>query len=91
MVSDVKFMLIDVDNVNQAESVTSYFQKHIAHVSYPTFQEKSIKNDLRYVRGLLVMFIDVKNVNQAESDMCVCHIFENPHGTCFISNSREID
>ena len=79
MVSDVKFMLIDVDNVNQAESVTSYFQKHIAHVSYPTFQEKSIKNGLRYVRGLLVMFIDVSRMSTRPSPTCAYVIFSKTH------------
>ena len=63
----------------------------MTHVLYPIFQEKSIENCLRYVRGLHVMPIDVDNVNQAESFKWVCHIFQNTHGTCFISNfSREI-
>ena len=37
------------------------------------------------------MPIDVDNVNQAESFKWVRQIFQNTHGTCFISNfSREI-
>ena len=44
------------------------------HVLYPIFQEKSIGNALKYVRGLLVMLIDVDNVNQAESHKWVRQI-----------------
>merc|ERR1711911_525642 len=64
---------------------------YMTHVLYPIFQEKSIENCLRYVRGLHAMPIDVDNVNQAEPFKWVCHIFQNTHGTCFIFNfSREI-
>ena len=64
----------------------------MAHVLYPIFQEKSIGNALKYVRGLLVMLIDVDNVNQAESHKWVRHILKNTYETCFMSNfSREID
>ena len=59
-------MLIDVDNVPQVD--TSLSQKHMVHVLYPIFQEKSIWNGLRYVRGLQSMLIDADNVNQAESN-----------------------
>ena len=58
----------------------------MAHVLYPIFQDRSIRNGLRYVRGLQVMLIDV-NVNQAESHKWVRRIFKNPHRTCFISYS----
>ena len=67
-------MLIDVDNVNQAEShkwVCHVLKTHMTHVLYPIFQEKSIGDGLRYVRGLQVMLIDVNNVNQAT------HVFDN--------------
>ena len=43
-----------------------FSKTHMTHVLYPIFQEKSIGNGLRYVRGLQVMLIDVDNVNQAE-------------------------
>ena len=56
------------------------------------FQEKSIGNGVRYVRGLQVMLIDVDNLNQAESHKWVRHILKNTYVTCFISNfSIEID
>ena len=62
------------------------------HVLYPIFQEKSIENGLRYVRGLQVKLIDGDNVNQAKYHKWVRHIFKNKHNTCLISNfSREID
>ena len=62
------------------------------HVLYQFFQEKSIGNCLRYVRGLQVMIIDVDNVNQAKSHEWVCHILKNTHDTCLIPNfSREIN
>ena len=52
-------MLINVDNVNHAESykwVYDIFKKHMTHALYPIFQEKSIGNGLRYVRGLKVIY-----------------------------------
>ena len=70
-------MLIDVDNVNQAVSqkwVRHVLKTHITHVLNPIFQEKSIGNGLRYIRGLQVMLIDVDNVNQADSHKWVRHI-----------------
>ena len=63
-----------------------FSKTYMAHVLYPIFQERSIRNGLRYVRGLQVMLIDV-NVNQAESHKWVRRIFKNPHRTCFISYS----
>ena len=42
-----------------------FSKTHMTHVLYSIFQEKSIGNGLRYVRGLQVMLIDVDNVNQA--------------------------
>ena len=47
-------MLINVDNVNHAESykwVYDIFKKHMTHALYPIFQEKSIGDGLKYVRG----------------------------------------
>ena len=63
-----------------------FSKTYMAHVLYPIFQERSIRNGLRYVRGLQVMLIDV-NVNQAECHKWVRRIFKNPHRTCFISYS----
>ena len=54
-------------------------KKHMTHVLYPIFQEKSIGKGLRYVRGLLVMFIDVDNVNVTESHKWVLHIWTKNH------------
>ena len=48
-------------------------------ILYPIFQEKSFKNGLRFVKGLLSMLID--NLNQAESHNWVCHILKNTHVT----------
>ena len=88
-------MLIDVDNVNQAEShkwVHHISKTHMTHVLYPIFQEKSTENGLRYVRDLQVKIIDGDNVNQAKYHKWVRHIFKNKHNTCLISTfSREVD
>ena len=46
----------------------------MTHVFNPIFQEKSIGNGLRYVRGLQVLLIDVDNVNEAEYHKKVCHM-----------------
>ena len=55
---------------------TTYLKKtHMAHVIYQNFQEKSIENGLRHVKGLQVMLIDVNNVNQAESHKLVRKFF----------------
>ena len=71
-------MLIDVNNVNQAEShkwIRPIFKNthgSMVRVLHPIFQEKSIGNGLRYVRGHQVMLIDV---DQAESHKWVHHIY----------------
>ena len=48
------------------------------HVLYQFFQEKSIGNCLRYVRGLQVMLMNIDNVNQADSHKCFV-IFSKTH------------
>ena len=69
---------------------TSYFQNtHDTCLFIQFFQEKSIVNGLRYVRGLLVMLIDAENVIKAESHKWVCHTFKNTHFTFFISQIRQ--
>ena len=72
-------MLINVENINQAESHkwVRHVLKNMKHVLYPIFQEKSIESGLRYVRGLKVLLIDVDNVNQAEFHKWVHHVFKN--------------
>ena len=67
-------MLINVDNVNKPSPTSGFviFSKtYMTHVLHPIFQEESIENCLRYVRGLKVMLIDVDNVNQA------IHVFDD--------------
>ena len=84
-------MLIDVENVNQAES-----HKWVCHILKNIHGTCFIPNFPReinwewsqicQVRGLQVMLIDVDNVNQAESQKWICHILKNIHDTCFIPN-----
>ena len=94
-------MLIDVDNVKQAET---YFPKHMAHVLNPIYQlrmgrcvrdpqEGVIKKILlEYIKAKLLWVCYIFNNTHGTCHKWVCHIFKNTHGTCLISNFlREVD
>ena len=92
----LQVMLIVVDNVNQVEFhkwVRHIFKNtwHIFYILYLFFLEKSIRNGLRYIRGLQVMLINTDNISQAISHKWVCHIFENTWHMYISNFSRKID
>ena len=77
-VRGLQVMLIDVDNVNQAESHkwVHHIKKHGQVIfkknTYDTcfisnFSREIIGNGLRYVRGLQGMLSDIDDINQAMS------------------------
>ena len=90
MVSDISCS--STSTTSTRLSPTSRYVIFMTCVLYPIFQEKSIGNGLRYVRGLKVMLIDVDNVKPGRVPQVGMPYFRNTYDTCFIPNfSREID